>query len=96
MGPSKRCSGTCDKSTASMHNRWSVKLFARFESGQKAAAPALCWGSSAETAFCRHTPTDSMEEEDELSLAQPVTNRVLWIDGDKEETEDTAGERIMQ
>lgn len=37
-----------------------------------------------------------MEEEDELSLAQPVTNRVLWIDCDKEETEDSAVERIKR
>lgn len=50
----------------------------------------------AETAFCTHIPTDLMEEEDELSLAQPVTNRVLWIDCDKEETEDSAVERIKR
>lgn len=57
---------------------------------------ALSWGSSAETAFCMHIPTDSMEEEDELSLAQSVIKGVIWIDCDKEETEDTVAERIMQ
>jgi len=37
-GPSKCCSGTCDQSVCSMHNRRSVKPFTRFESGQKAVS----------------------------------------------------------